>query len=255
MYIHEYELAHPSVTVYCDVRMTLQARTLQTKSKRPAAQELIDRLNSGDTSAASKRIERILELLVEAESLRTSMYERLGEKVWTLEEKTRRYPEGFLARREFQDDRLQALQADYEKCLGELYKKLSRYRWRFVVWDSDYHWLHKMTVPDVRGKGDMWEHDSVIWLLSELQGETSRAFYSGVPSGLARYRRCSNCSRWFYAQTEHQRFCEEICRKANASKSEVFKEKRRLYMRKRRADEKAEDMRSLARVRRGLRKP
>jgi hypothetical protein len=232
--------------------MKPQTRTLQNKSKRPAAQEVIDRLNSGDTSPACKRVERILELLVEAESLRSSIYERLGERVWKLEERTRRYPEGFLIHREFEDKRLQTFQADYQKCLGELYKRLSSYRWRFVVWDSDYHWLQKMTVPDVARKDDMWEHFSVAQLLRELQGETGPAFYSGVPSGLARYRRCSNCSRWFYAQTEHQRFCEESCRKSNASKSEVFKEKRRLYMRKRRADEKAEDKRSLERARRGL---
>lgn len=98
----------------------------------------------------------------------------------------------------------------------------------------------------------MWEHFSVDELLRALQGETSPVFYSGVPSGVARYRRCSNRSRWFYAQTEHQRFCGETCRKSNASKSEVFKQKRRLYMRKRRADEKAEETRSLERVRRGL---
>ena len=180
------------------------------------------------------------------------MYERLGEKVWRLEDLPRRYPDGCVNHREFQDERLTALQADYEKCLEDLYKRLGRYQWRFAVWDSDYNWLQRMTVPVEREKGQLWEHFAVSALLSELQGEAGQGYYSGASPGLMRYRQCRVCSRWFYARTEHQRFCNDACRKSNASKSEIFKQKRRLYMRKRRADEKAEDAQSLERARRGL---
>lgn len=50
---------------------------------------------------------------------------------------------------------------------------------------------------------------------------------------LDRIRVCgeSNCKRWFFAITEHQRYCGTTCRIRDVAKSPSFKEKRARYMR------------------------
>src|ERR1019366_67650 len=44
-------------------------------------------------------------------------------------------------------------------------------------------------------------------------------------------RRCEECRKWFTANTNHQRFCSDPCRKRHASRSEEFKAERARYMR------------------------
>jgi hypothetical protein len=56
-----------------------------------------------------------------------------------------------------------------------------------------------------------------------------------------RVRRCGECERWFFAVTEHQKYCSDNCRKRHAAYGQSFKEKRRLYMREYRRKEKAQD--------------
>jgi len=51
---------------------------------------------------------------------------------------------------------------------------------------------------------------------------------------IQRLRTCENCKRWYYAATDHQVFCVPRCRQQSFAQSEEFKEKRKLYMRKRR---------------------
>jgi len=64
-----------------------------------------------------------------------------------------------------------------------------------------------------------WE-DIAVWWIRQLVDNHR----------IHRLRRCSQCRTWFYAVTEHQRFCVEKCRKKYASKSPVFREQRRRYM-------------------------
>ena len=45
------------------------------------------------------------------------------------------------------------------------------------------------------------------------------------------FRRCADCSRWFIAATEHQKYCSTKCRVRNHSESDEFKRKRARYMR------------------------
>src|SRR5262252_10765597 len=47
---------------------------------------------------------------------------------------------------------------------------------------------------------------------------------------IGRIRRCRECKAWFFAVTDHQKFCGDKCRVHYASHSEDFKEKRALYM-------------------------
>ena len=46
-------------------------------------------------------------------------------------------------------------------------------------------------------------------------------------------RRCrvATCRRWYYAKTDHQKYCGDSCRQKDAAQGEDFKEKRRIYMR------------------------
>lgn len=57
---------------------------------------------------------------------------------------------------------------------------------------------------------------------------------------LDRLRQCEQCLRWFYAERSHQRFCPGAkCRLTNYSSSPKQKKYRKLYMRKKRAEERA----------------
>jgi hypothetical protein len=51
-----------------------------------------------------------------------------------------------------------------------------------------------------------------------------------------RIRRCRHCSVWYFAVTDHQKYCGGGCRKQEASQGESFKEKRKAYMRRYRID-------------------
>jgi hypothetical protein len=80
-----------------------------------------------------------------------------------------------------------------------------------------------------------WENNAVL--------TTTLLVQQGL---LVRVRRCSECARWFYAVVDHQKHCSDNCRKRNSSHSLVFKEKRRLYMAKRRREEKEQSAAPLA---------
>ena len=57
-----------------------------------------------------------------------------------------------------------------------------------------------------------------------------------------RFRCCVECQRWFFAITEHQRYCGDRCRKRHAAYGRLFKDKRARYMREYRSKEKARDL-------------
>jgi hypothetical protein len=65
---------------------------------------------------------------------------------------------------------------------------------------------------------------------------------------ILRFRQCSDCHLWFYAKTEHQRFCTDACRKRYASKSSEYKTKRKVYMRSYRQMEKQRDRQAKAQM-------
>ena len=61
---------------------------------------------------------------------------------------------------------------------------------------------------------------------------------------LYRLRRCqrTECRRWFFAQTDWQKYCSRNCRQLEAAQGRTFKERRRAYMRVYRSKEKARDL-------------
>lgn len=70
-----------------------------------------------------------------------------------------------------------------------------------------------------------------------------------------RIRRChfSKCRKWFFAKTDHQKYCGDNCRQRDASQGESFKVKRRIYMKKYRSEEAERDARA-KRLAKGKRK-
>jgi hypothetical protein len=240
------------VTVYCDGRMDKLRRPLRS---RGGDEDLLSLLNHPSPSPMQSRVSRILELLHEAERLRGGIYRLLGSDVCRLEDKTRPYPNGFITDRTFDDPAIQSMHDRYKACLAELNERLSRYRWRAMIWDSEYFWLARMWVPATGKKySEMVEELAIDTLLRETQGERSRTFYPDIPTGAVRYRRCDRCGKWLYAKVEKQRFCGDNCRKSFAAQNPAFKEQRRLYMTKRRQDEKEKQKSSLERARRELRR-
>jgi hypothetical protein len=68
-----------------------------------------------------------------------------------------------------------------------------------------------------------------------------RVLNLAAASELVRVKQCDRCSKWFYAERSHQRFCPGgECRLAEYAKSPKYKNYRKLYMRRRRDLEAAE---------------
>jgi hypothetical protein len=77
------------------------------------------------------------------------------------------------------------------------------------------------------------ESQATAWLMDHIDA---------VP----RIRRCRRlqCRNWFFAVTDHQKYCGDTCRKRDASRGESFKKKRREYMKKYRRDEAERDQKA-----------
>jgi hypothetical protein len=76
-------------------------------------------------------------------------------------------------------------------------------------------------VTSSTGRWSPWERWAVGTLLNLAK----------KPEELSRLRRCSECSQWFYAIRLHQQFCGESCRRRHTAQDPSFKEKRAAYMR------------------------
>ncbi len=104
---------------------------------------------------------------------------------------------------------------EFERLLGELNNLSRRYKWSPGYQVSETGLSLSWQFPEPEN----WEANSVWWIRQLVEAHA-----------IHRLRRCLQCQTWFYAATEHQRFCVEKCRKKHASGSPVFKEKRRRYM-------------------------
>jgi hypothetical protein len=102
-----------------------------------------------------------------------------------------------------------------EGLVDELNSLSQRYKWSPAYLVSETGLCLTWQFPDPEN----WEDISVAWIRRLVETHA-----------IHKLRQCLHCQVWFYAVTEHQRFCAENCRKKHASKSAVFKEKRRRYM-------------------------
>jgi len=115
----------------------------------------------------------------------------------------------------------EALLTETGGILNELNARLSKYKCLPVVrylaspsrcFDVGFEFL-------AAAKGEASECIAIAWLMDHIHA-------------VHRVRRCrrQECRKWFFAVTEHQKYCGDTCRKRDAQQGPEFKRKRAEYM-------------------------
>jgi hypothetical protein len=124
---------------------------------------------------------------------------------------------------------------ELNKIMEDLNSRLTKYKWHpCVVADmapnSTFHVRYEFKASD---DGATFENRAVRWLMHYIEV-------------VHRIRRCNHasCRKWFFAVTEHQKYCGDDCRKREASQGDSFKAKRRVYMKRYRAEQPERDARA-----------
>jgi hypothetical protein len=124
---------------------------------------------------------------------------------------------------------------ELSKIMEDLNSCLTKYRWHPSVAahmgpNSTFHVRYEFAVS---GDEAAVENRAVRWLMQYIEV-------------VHRIRRCSRptCRKWFFAVTEHQKYCGVACRKGEASQGESFKKKRKIYMKRYRAEQRERDARA-----------
>src|ERR1700687_4096734 len=184
---------------------------------------ILERLNSDPRHPSKQRIADLLDLLQRTDRGEKLLWEDLsqgmGIQKWT----------GSTS--EFQELWERPTQLKYEVLLRKTNRLLRRYRSTPVLqppfFDIDeFTGLRSSWVLERGSKWKNWENEAVLLILDVIE---RKEFH--------RLRKCRNCSKWYYGQTDHQVHCSDNCRKQFASKDPRFKERRRLYMAKHRRDQ------------------
>jgi hypothetical protein len=157
-----------------------------------------------------KRVQKILELLIAAET-NLAEWRSLADSISV------KSSDDLTA----EQRKVEACKSAYFEALGELANRIDRYRWRSTIL-GDFDGFREAFESNYDLEGwAYWEYEVVRILLNMIK----------QPGALSLFRRCKECSQWFEAATNHQRFCSDSCRKQHASRSPEFREKRRIYMR------------------------
>jgi hypothetical protein len=129
-----------------------------------------------------------------------------------------------------------ALQVRLNLILEDLNARIAKYKSNPVVRayfgaSSHFSVIHQFNVTTDEAA---FENRAVQWIMEHIDA-------------VHRIRRCHylQCRAWFFAVTEHQKYCGRACGRRDAEQGESFKEKRRIYMRNRRKNDKALDARAL----------
>ena len=191
-------------------KRTIQQSGLSTKEMSEWAELNVIRLLNGKPSKASQRVTSFIEAC---------------QRVIALHESLRRplYPEQFAF-----TPQMKAQLEETASVINELNARLSEYKWLPVV----RYLASPSRCFDVRfeilasNKGVTPECHAVSFVLENIHAAN-------------RIRRCHRleCRKWFFAVTEHQKYCGDDCRKRDAQQGESFKEKRRLYMKRHRREQ------------------
>jgi hypothetical protein len=186
-------------------------------------------------TAASQRVERILELIVMAEKCRSKIH-RDGMEHGVLFEGSEHFDDpdrihsplwGFRCRLplySFTDPAIEEINLQLRDVLRELQSLLIRYQWRPTVEDRLYGALDERLLWDKTKSANSEENRAVQFVLQQID-------HRWGPPKIRRFRKCLECSAWFYAITDRRMYCGESCRKRNASHNPEFKKKRAEYMR------------------------
>ena len=133
--------------------------------------------------------------------------------------------------------------------LEEINTRLSKFQWLpaiFGVPQPEPHFKvhYLMFIGKSNDAALALEHYAVQWIVDHVDE-------------VHRLRRChmKECRKWFFAKTDHQKYCSKpaTCRQKDAAKGEAFKERRRLYMKVYRREEAERDARA-KRLAKGKRK-
>ena len=127
--------------------------------------------------------------------------------------------------------------------LGRLTDILSAYKGTRVLWLKDDYEIEEFFALNAR----RLERDDKYYVETAIINYALELLRRGTVSHL---RTCRECRKWFYAVSKHQKHCSEKCRQKYASHNELFKDRRREYMKKYRQEERDRDHRSRERVRR-----
>lgn len=168
------------------------------------------------TSKARSRVVRLLELLQTADLLSKKLREANAS----------------LSRNPFhrtESDRLFSTLSAVDEILG-------LYRGTRMLWVTEQYELEEMFALDPR----KLERDDNYYVETAVINYVLQLLRSG---SIQRLRTCRECEKWFYAMTDHQRHCSDNCRQRFASHDQVFKERRREYMKKYRKKEHEQDRR------------
>ena len=128
------------------------------------------------------------------------------------------YGMGFI--HQFRDPKAEDLYRTCAELVDRINARLDRYRWvPELMFRLDSPITHRETWDE---RTESYYHENLaVWLfLIELS-----------EGRIDRFRRCVHCARWFYAITDHQKYCAPRCRVKEHSQGEEFRKKRARYMR------------------------
>ncbi len=115
-----------------------------------------------------------------------------------------------------------AQRADRARVLKDLNARLSGYKWHptLAAYTEQHFYFHVRYSFHAANHEEATENQAVEWLMRHT-------------AEIHRIRRCRRpqCRKWFFAVTDHQKYCGENCRKRDAQQGPEFKRKRAEYMR------------------------
>jgi hypothetical protein len=211
--------------------MKSQKHTLQSRAGDEGKMELFAPLSQHATEPAVKRVEKVLTLLVAANTLAREQREEM--KLLERTGKDWHHSKPFM-----ESLRISA------RTWHQLNAELMRYPTLPLSQGKPGKFeVIERPVTKSAGQWAPWERWAVGVLLALAK----------KPGELSRIRRCLECSQWFAAIRGHQQFCGEPCRRRHTAQDPEFKEKRARYMREKyRAvivpDQEARSKRQAARV-------
>jgi hypothetical protein len=129
-------------------------------------------------------------------------------------------PYGFGFVHRFRDPKAEGIYRTSAVLVETINSQLWRYRWAPEV-------LFGLDEP-IKSY-PTWDERSESYYHENL---SARVFLDELSEGrIDRFRQCVHCARWFYAITNHQKYCRPKCRVGEHSQGEGFKKKRARYMR------------------------
>ena len=126
--------------------------------------------------------------------------------------------------------------AEAARLVANINGRLFKYEWHPAVFGfmgaGSHFRVHYAILAKSNDPASAIEQYAIQWIVDHIDA-------------VHRIRRCHfpKCRKWFFAKTDHQKYCGDNCRQRDAAQGESFKEKRRIYMKKYRSEEAATDKR------------